>query len=98
MEGFQFGEQTRGAATSLNCETGGGERGSRSGHGLSNTPYFPVRHQTLGLAPLGGGKRKASGQGCPKEGGCRRLVLRSTQGESSLQPSSPTQQQQQEPG
>lgn len=58
MEGFQFGEQTRGAATSLNCETGGGERGSRSGHGLSNTPYFPIRHQTLGLAPLGQGEEK----------------------------------------
>lgn len=90
MEGFQFGEQTQGAATSLNCETGGGERGSGSGHRLSNTPDFHIRHQMLGLTPLGGGKRKALGQGCPKEGGCGRLVPHSTQSESSLQPSSPT--------
>lgn len=90
MEGFQFGEQTQGAATSLNCETGGGERGSGSGHRLSNTPDFHIRHQMLGLTPLGGGKRKALGQGCPKEGGCGRLVPHSMQGELSLQPSSPT--------
>lgn len=57
MEGFQFGEQTQGAATSLNCETGGGERGSGSGHGLRNTPNFHIRHQMLGLTPLGGVKK-----------------------------------------
>lgn len=54
MEGFQFGEQTQETGTLLNGETGGGERGSRGGHGLRN---IALETQRFGCSLRGGRRR-----------------------------------------